>query len=1182
MVENYNYDRCRYLLGSLKPVLYLLDRETTRIDYEVGNFKCEVRNIYASNIYKIEGSSTTLNVVETVNNRLDFKTDVKMKLREKWGEPWVVLLNMLKDGDYYVVVEDNNGAQYIQSPEFTSDFTYTYDFNTGSEDGHVAELGFSNQCNFPVVMLNNRISHTHLYTADCAYSTGNVVDFRMCPNKYVILEADRNTGVFTKVSATMGEAMHVIDFTPKSFQFRQQYDGQYYQERLTFKIPLSDYKYYWRYNLVEFQDNKYFVMFKTSEDNWIATGYEFGMQPTYTVETSEERSDLNTITITLQHMSQNSLYYLSERDPEIVDSTTNKFVPVIHDILDPITGEWLSHYFCISKTEALYTLVQMVTESGVPTDRYMCLEGYEELYKNLNIIGTYGRDADFGFPLTFENYDCAVMDNCKFNRLSDTTFTFAKRGDSYNLEVRNPCPWELKNIPDWIDADITSGDGGLTYNITLICKEDGRESGGKKDYAIIQSFDNVTVLEFILLAESEYVNPSTHRITAKAQSVQSRVSWDYEDYDVCEVPQGVSAEKIYGSGGVTITVPENENETGQLMFTVRVCNKRTGDYANITVIQDHLYVKWLPVAGFICVGTDEYEKLEKWKGYTEDAINVRTFETRAGALISSNSSNCQQQTGNKYQEEWIADSETICIGGDLYRTERLRISEDGGVTWTLTDQYRPTTVLIEDSEDCQYIADYEYRWFESRTEWLCDEKDSRYVEYKYFSEDGGTHWFMVKPEERRMGGVRMKNDPECGGTWVDPSSDEKWIETAETVCKDGYLWYLSRLYTSSDGGQTFDETDQYKPTRKTTIECTERPPSDRRYTWCVDMRLYICDGVDAYYAETKYYYFDERPDILILSEPVETRASSVIKKKNSPDCGYVGPDIPTDPTDDPNTESEWRPTDKTNCDGQWLWSLEELWVKRNGTWQSTGQYRQKEKIEPCILCCESIEYKWIVDYSQWMCVGYNAYYVEYYCWKPNTSDIWVRWEPVRYRASSEIYKSNSTECGYDADGEYRWNNNTGETQCFDGDLWLISVEEVSYDGGRTWERTGEVKKLSLLEKDAISCQSIQPVTKYRWMVIEDCSIGVCQEDGNKYYQSVYQYSLDGKIWYDVFPQQMKVSSVVCEYNSPECREDETIYRWVDTGEFICADNNDDYENDPDKPVEPTVEWRKEGFVCEEV
>ena len=126
MVQEYLIEKCRYLAGSLKPFIYVLPKDGTRIDYLIDNFKCEVKQVYFNKCLKIEGFRAMLNVTESVDERLDFSTRVTLSMREQWGEPWCVLLNQLKMINAYIVVEDLMGNQYIQSPEFVSSFSYTY------------------------------------------------------------------------------------------------------------------------------------------------------------------------------------------------------------------------------------------------------------------------------------------------------------------------------------------------------------------------------------------------------------------------------------------------------------------------------------------------------------------------------------------------------------------------------------------------------------------------------------------------------------------------------------------------------------------------------------------------------------------------------------------------------------------------------------------------------------------------------------------------------------------------------------------------------------------------------------------------------------------------------------------------------------------------------------------------
>ena len=54
---------------------------------------------------------------------------------------------------------------------------------------------------------------------------------------------------------------------PKSLTYTQAYSNGKFEDTITFSIPLSDYKYYWHYNLIEFGDNRYVATFRTDNDN---------------------------------------------------------------------------------------------------------------------------------------------------------------------------------------------------------------------------------------------------------------------------------------------------------------------------------------------------------------------------------------------------------------------------------------------------------------------------------------------------------------------------------------------------------------------------------------------------------------------------------------------------------------------------------------------------------------------------------------------------------------------------------------------------------------------------------------------------------------------------------------------------------------------------------------------------
>lgn len=1080
--ESYNLEKCRYLAGSLKPFIYVLPKNGTRIDYLIDNFKCEVKQVYFNKCLKIEGFKTILNVTESVDKRLDFSTKVTLSMREQWGEPWCVLLNQLKMMNVYVVVEDLMGNQYIQSPEFVSSFSYIYDFNTSTNNGHIAELTYACDSNNPVIILNNRITETDLYANDCAYGDGGIRKLRMTPYQYAFIDSDVETGRFTKVTVTGGETMHKVEFTPKSFQFRQQFDGRNYQERLTFKIPLSDYKYYFRYNLVEFKENRYAVMFETSQGNYIASGFEFGMSPTYTIETSETVEELNLIEITLQHMGQNSIFYCSDRDPQIINSGTNILVPVSQQIKDPVTGLMLSNYKCISKTEAIYTLLQSVTESGVPTDSYMCLQGYEQYYNNINIVGTYNEDSHFDFELKFSNYDCATVDNCVFSKMTKKIYTFSNTGDYYFVHIMNNCPWTLEDIPSWIDASITSGEGGVDYTLRFTSKEDAGEQM-KISYGYLKSADNRTPIQFILEKKVEWINPIEHRINAMSQTVTSYVNLGYNDYEVCETPANVTVEKIRGTSTLRIRVPENNDENNMARYTIGLCNILNGEKGYIYIYQDHLYVRWAEDSGtYICVNGTSYKKVIKYKGYDENNINILTNEYTTGTKLIDNDERCKTDggDGDKYAYQWRNVDGTICIGTDLYSKQQKWETFDGGLSWNSTEEYKQGELIESGSSQCQNLPEKKYKMIVDESQYECLGTESYYMQCKWWSYDN-IEWYKTDEECKISTRLRKSNDPACGGGGTQPSYNEKWERSEKTYCKDGFLFYLERKYTSNNGGISWTATDEYREGNVNSGQsCLD---SDKGYVWRIDYGEYVCDGYNSYYVEKYYYYYKSKPSVYILSEPLQKRKSQKLRKSNDPACGYVDP-----------RKYRWNTnTGETICQGDDLYTREDYEYSDDGeTWHKTGNVRigtlVKENSETCINATK--HYEWRIDKTRWICVGTKSYYYEVR-YESTDNVNWIPSVPEVIQQSQTVRLENDPECGASTitfrwiedgdnylceyeDGEpkeqTRWvSMPKSEWVCDNFSLKEIEKEQKSSDYGKTWTDTGNTRQGDEFEKDSPKC-----------------------------------------------------------------------------------------------------------------
>lgn len=168
-----------------------------------------------------------------------------------------------------------------------------------------------------------------------------------------------------------------------------------------------------------------------------------------------------------------------------------------------------------------------------------------------------------------------------------------------------------------------------------------------------------------------------------------------------------------------------------------------------------------------------------------------------------------------------------------YKVYRKYTTDDNGITWVETDEYR--IVLVEEnSKDCITETPTNTRWVET-TGYICANKNKYAKEIKQISTDGGKTW--TDTGEYRQGKLIEENSKDCGGTiqykWVDTgefecgsnlSSDSTIVDeapgelTKETlyrwvvaqgaydyVCDNKVKYYLYVRQQSTDGGLTWSE-----------------------------------------------------------------------------------------------------------------------------------------------------------------------------------------------------------------------------------------------------------------------------------------------------------------------------------------------------------------------------------------
>lgn len=769
MVQDYNL-QCNYQIGTLKDKIYLLPYDNTvSINYKVDNNQINVTDIKYQWGYYIEGDNVILNETESYDDRFKFATTITIDIKEGLYSENLRNLDLLRNKKWYVIVENHENKQFIGSIDFPMEFEYTYSFSSSNIEPHTNTFTFNGLSNIPVLIIDKSLGETNitgLYNKTCFYNTGEIKDLKICNFKNSLIKTNEDGFTFDNILTNGREVFHKVEYIKNTFMFTEQYKDNKFTSTLTFSIPLSQYKFIFHYNLIEFKKNRYTVVFRTSNNNAFASGFEFGFFPSYTIQTSEEINTPNMITITLKHVGDYPLLYSRKNDDQIyVVDDRIVYVPQLSITND--NGTVMDTEVCINETQSIKTLLMEQTITGELTDNYWVLDGYEDIYSFLNIVGVYTKDTDMGLQLISNSSKCSKesANECQFEVSPPTNLTFYVTNQTKEFILKGACDWQFTESPSFVDVTPTSG---LANENVLVSVVSNKNPGDTIEQGIIEVTTGNLKREIIVTLEplGDWLSPDIFNITAERQTVSS-----YSTVSIANL-------EIVNSGGciinfqgnvVNIIVPENLNETTKVL-TVTIKNNLNGLTKDIIINQDKLYVDWLWLnsGDIVCDGIVSYQRLTKFKGYTPSTINIETSETKQGDKILDNDSRCYTNL-----TEWRKSEKTICENGTLYSIEEEYLSIDGGKTWNLTGNIRKDKTLEINSPSC----DNRYTWV-NNGKTICVSGNLYQQLEKYFNNGNN----IIPTGETKVGNLIEIQSPSC----LEPESN--YIK---------YTFWYHRINTSS-------------------------------------------------------------------------------------------------------------------------------------------------------------------------------------------------------------------------------------------------------------------------------------------------------------------------------------------------------------------------------------------------
>lgn len=764
MVTNYNNDKCKYNYSKLKKVVYLISEEHTK-DIHLDGAEAYIDNISELPL-RLNGFDISLNEETSLDERYEFQKSVTLSMHG-------YVNHKLFEGKYYVILESEDGTFWMVNIDFPSRVTYTFNL---SKDTYQTDFTFSSLSNYPTLRL---VANFEAVAPPCiGFNIYGIDSLRMIERDKTVLD----TG--NKKVYTYDDSFKDIEFLGDSCSYSSVYDGFKVQDTITFNIGFDAYKSSWHYNLIEFVNNLYSaIIVPKSSTNTLYVGFNFGLEPSFSVTTSDQNDETDIITITLRESSVEGLTAAVDWREEQSTDTRWLYIKNYGNIVC---------WECARKGKGRYLVQREVLANGTSTGRFKAKEGYESQYEDvLNIVDTFDNDELFDEP-TCGGESCQITTDIPLSM----TFTDVTC-NTYSLS--SECDWHIDNVPVGITVSPISGLAENDYTIT-VCNTVAPTGTTSGTFDII-SGDNDKVVNVETTDNTSILRPSTVNINCLEQTV----SFNYNSNCPITVTSA-SSEVTYSitNARLVVNVPRNYStaNTKTYYVTVKDCNNNT---QTVSINQDKTYEQWVATSNYICLIGNSYVAMQRYTGTTPTNATTMTGERRAGERIMSGDPRC----ASAVYKRWVTSSEYICINGDKWSQEEEEISTDG-TNWTKTGNVRPLAMVESGSSYCQQTITYSWVLTE---QWQCEENpeptpyEEQYLTFE--SEGDNVSIYFGVAGNYTSSAKTISASTDNGATWTAFTASSAWtqiatLDTGEKVLVKGQNGsYYRNRFDSNDGTQHY-------------------------------------------------------------------------------------------------------------------------------------------------------------------------------------------------------------------------------------------------------------------------------------------------------------------------------------------------------------------------------------------
>ena len=679
-VTNYTpkYDNgCKYSYSKLKDVIYLVSKDHTKNVY-IDDGAAYIDGLTELPL-RLNGFNISLKEESSLDERYKFQKTVTLSMHG-------YVNSSIFGGRYYVILESFDGTFWMVNVDFPSKLTYTFNL---SKDTYQTDFTLASLSNFPTLRL---VANFEAVSPPClGFNVYGVDTLKLLEKDYCALDTVSGT-----VYTFGGNEFKDVEFLGDSCSLQEVFDGDKVTTTIQFDIAFDAYKSSWHYNLLEFLENLYSaIITPKGNDNTFFAGFNFGLQPSFTIQTQSQAGASDIITVTLIEASSHGSTAAYDWSEEQTTDTRWVYVKYVDDI---------PCYVCVSLGVAKYLVQQEVNQNGVPTGNYKVLEGYESEFPTLNIVGTFSSEQ------LFNNADCSGV-SCEVNTNLPTTITYnSATCNTYSYSAS--CDWEVSGLASYMTVTPSSGNAGSAYTLS-VCNTKTPTSSETSTFTVTAG-DNVKVVNVVLTPDSSIINPTSVTINCLAQEVRFNFNPN------CPITvTSIDSRLTYQitNSQLIVNVPRNYSTASGITWsiTVKDCNNNT---QTVQIIQDKTYERWVDTSDYLCDSGNSYVKQVRYTGTTSTDINTMTSEYRKGSLIQSGDSRCTST-----QTRWTFNNHYYCIDGDKYKVEEEEVSTDGGTTWNTDGNTRVGEMVESASSFCEETV--EYKWVLT-DRWQCDSTPTKF------------------------------------------------------------------------------------------------------------------------------------------------------------------------------------------------------------------------------------------------------------------------------------------------------------------------------------------------------------------------------------------------------------------------------------------------------------------------